>query len=89
MVSSATERHFSVKGPREHQEQAAASYVGVKDGFSEEMTFEQRHEGGRMLEEMAAGTARAKALRPEASVLEEQQRPAHPEGRGDAEVYRR
>lgn len=78
-----------MKGPREHQEQAAASYVGVKDGFSEEMTFEQRHEGGRMLEEMAAGTARAKALRPEASVLEEQQRPAHPEGRGDAEVYRR
>lgn len=85
MVSRATERHFQCeRGKREDQVQVL--YVVGRGGFSEEMAFA----GGRTLEEMAGGTACAKALRQAAFVLEEQQRGQHTcRGVRDAEIYTR
>lgn len=71
------ERHSrGERGKSSNQEQGGVLHVGVRGSFSEE-TCGRENFGGRTLEEMAAGTACAKALRQAASVLEEQQRGQH------------
>lgn len=70
---------------REGQDQGAVLYVGVREGFSEKVAFEQRHEGGGQEPHGHWGKwqqaqACAKALRQEVLsvfVLEEQQRGQH------------